>query len=671
MKDAQHVPAVSNGNVFGDINALRRAGAMQTGLEDEDAAERREREKFDETTCVGRVATSKPFEYITLGVIVINALYIGYDSDYEARWGKPDELYKSSLWGFMLMDNLFCTFFTIELLIRFFAYKTPVTCCTDRSFIFDFLLVALMIAETWVLEFVGSSGALKQVSILRLLRLTRLLRMGKIMRYFPELQLIVKGMVAAIRSVACAAALLFLVMYVFAIIFTSEYHQGLKADDDPDIPEIEVLFGSLGKSMRHLFIMATILDDITACTNAIRSTEKMTMLFAFFVCVVVGSFTIFNMLLGILCEVVEATKESEERKAEERALHNSMVRVFKTLDLDGNGRVTRSEFLKMKDKEELMDILEKLDIDRDSFDKYADLLFMAEKRPNGKLVYPSLDYNQIVSLLSRLRPGTTVSLCDFRYFSYEVKENHKMMNRYIESIERLLEAASRSEPIADEVVPFHTDVAHKELPVQLPDFPNTQQMALPSSNQMALPSSRQVLPSSQQMALPSSTQLAFANHPAARARRAEMNAAHAASQSKQSAAHSPLRTHQVAIQGARQKQSIVALARSEATQMANPPARVASRWDYNKSPTAKNNGAGRGRRAQGSTSPTAKTDDARRAERKREEQVASRLSALAERRRQKEIEVRSNLYQSSVEALRISADATPDRRSDSLDIFDL
>merc|ERR1719162_1742937 len=109
--------------------------------------------------------------------------------------------------------------------------------------------------------------------MLRLVRLVRIACMGKLMRFFPELAIIVKGMVAAVRSVGCTAILLVLVMYVFSIIFTDAFHQGKIADDDEDIPEIAVLFGSMGKSMRHLFIMGTILDDITACTNTIRTSE--------------------------------------------------------------------------------------------------------------------------------------------------------------------------------------------------------------------------------------------------------------------------------------------------------------------------------------------------------------------------------------------------------------
>merc|ERR1719375_1893862 len=108
-------------------------------------------------------------------------------------------------------------------------------------------------------------------------------------------------MVAAVRSVSCAGILLTLVLYVFAIMFTNEYHQGLQADDEVET-DAEEFFGSMGKSMRRLFIMATILDDITACTDAIRATKKLHMLFAFVACVLISSFTLFNMLLAILCE---------------------------------------------------------------------------------------------------------------------------------------------------------------------------------------------------------------------------------------------------------------------------------------------------------------------------------------------------------------------------------
>lgn len=417
--------------VFEDINALKQGEGKRIELNavPEPDEDEKEKAKFRETGC-GAIARNKYFEYTTLAVICLNALYLGYDSDYNARWEKPEKLYDSNLYGFIIFDNFFCVYFTIEVLIRFLAYKNVEHSCCDLSFVFDLFLVVLMIVETWVFAFIGTIDALKQVSILRLLRLARLLRMGKIMRYFPELQLIVKGMVAAVRAVACCAALQLLCLYVFAIIFTSEYHQGLKPDDDPDIPEIEVLFGSLGKSMRHLLIMATILDDITACTNAIRSTNKPMMMVAFMAAVLISSFTLFNMLLGILCEVVEATGHGEAKKNEEKALHDTIIKFFKSMDLNHDGTISREEFFSMRDEEHVMAALEKLDIEEESFNKYGEILFCNTSK---------LQFHEAVAMIMKLRPGASINACDLGLFKTMYESNKRAMNRYLDSLERLLE----------------------------------------------------------------------------------------------------------------------------------------------------------------------------------------------------------------------------------------
>merc|ERR1712176_1283461 len=135
----------------------------------------------------------------------------------------------------------------------------------DGWFIFDSLLVAFMVIETWVLAFLGGSP-LGGLSILRLLRLLRITRMAKLMRAVPELMMIVKGITAATRAVIWTFVLLFVITYTWAILLTNEYHQGLIADDDVE-EEVHELFGSMGKSLSSLLVMGTILDDVTYCTD--------------------------------------------------------------------------------------------------------------------------------------------------------------------------------------------------------------------------------------------------------------------------------------------------------------------------------------------------------------------------------------------------------------------
>merc|ERR1740130_2513681 len=84
-----------------------------------------------------------------------------------------------------------------------------------------------MIFETWVMVIVEiivastTGNVLGQLAPLRLLRLLRLARMGRLMKFVPELGKLVKGMVMAARSVVFILIFLVLVIYVFAIIFTS------------------------------------------------------------------------------------------------------------------------------------------------------------------------------------------------------------------------------------------------------------------------------------------------------------------------------------------------------------------------------------------------------------------------------------------------------------------
>merc|ERR1719324_1243414 len=101
---------------------------------------------------------------------------------------------------------------------------------------------------------------IKGTQPLRLLRLLRLTRMARLMRSFPDLLTLVKGMIAATRSVGSTLLLLMIFNYVFAIIFTGQ----LKNHEDP---EFIGYWGTLFSSMFTLILAGTLLDDITTPTR--------------------------------------------------------------------------------------------------------------------------------------------------------------------------------------------------------------------------------------------------------------------------------------------------------------------------------------------------------------------------------------------------------------------
>jgi hypothetical protein len=255
-------------------------------------------------TIFARIAVKDSFGHCTLVVIVLNALWIGWEVDnnhanLERNSSEPIPVLAKT------MENLFCTFFSIELAIRFLAYTRKCDFFKEAWNIFDGVLVLFMVIETWLLEVIAaiadtsSTDMLAKFSTLRLLRLLRLTRMARIMKEIPELLTLVKGMISATRAVSMILIILVLCMYVFAIVFTSylgDYKAPehtykldcvMETDDagelvksctsgryweDPEEPQPTgvQLFGSIGESMMSLFTRGMLCDNLAETLVAIK-----------------------------------------------------------------------------------------------------------------------------------------------------------------------------------------------------------------------------------------------------------------------------------------------------------------------------------------------------------------------------------------------------------------
>merc|ERR1712196_207913 len=91
-------------------------------------------------------------------------------------------------------------------------------------------------------------------------------------------------------------------MYVFAIIFTGQLGK---------VPELQLMFGEMGLSMLTLFVNGTLLDDLTGVLRDILTYGGQTWVWVFIVFILLSAFTVLNMLIGVLCEVVTKTAAEE------------------------------------------------------------------------------------------------------------------------------------------------------------------------------------------------------------------------------------------------------------------------------------------------------------------------------------------------------------------------
>mmetsp|Transcript_41434 Transcript_41434/g.118266 ORF Transcript_41434/g.118266 Transcript_41434/m.118266 type:complete len:696 (-) Transcript_41434:239-2326(-) len=317
------------------------------------------------------VARSQKFEYSTLAVIALNALWIAVDTDLNRA-----EMLLDAEPVFQIAEHFFCSYFTFEWVVRFGAFKRKLNGLRDAWFVFDSFMVVMMVGETWVMSILllavgsGGGGGLGNASILRLLRLLRLsrmARMAKLLRSMPELLILIKGMVSAMRSVIFTLLLLGILLYVFAIAFRQ-----LTADTPVGI----LHFGSIFGAMHTLLLDGTLLDGTGTLVRALEEVNiGLVLLFYFFV--LLAALTVMNMLIGVLCEVVSAVAATEREQIVVSTVKDGIMEIINTggLDTNGDNQISKSEFVQMLDNPDACRLLTKVDVDVDSLVDLADFIF--------------------------------------------------------------------------------------------------------------------------------------------------------------------------------------------------------------------------------------------------------------------------------------------------------
>lgn len=162
------------------------------------------------------------------------------------------------------------------------------------------------------------------------------------------------------------------------------------------------------------------------------------MIVAFIAFVLISSFTMLNMLIGILCEVVQATGEGQRYKNTETKMREAITTLFQGMDKDKNGEITREEFVSMKSDKYVMDSLQELDVKPKHFEMYAELLFREDADPNSEgFQMQTFDFDKIVDMILRLRPGTKVSALDFASFQAAVCKNMRSFKSHLAAVEQM------------------------------------------------------------------------------------------------------------------------------------------------------------------------------------------------------------------------------------------
>lgn len=318
------------------------------------------------------------FERMSLAMIYLNAVWIAIDIEFN----KADMVLQAES-PFLIMEIVFTLYFSGELFVRFMSYEKRRDALGDSWFIFDLLLVVMMLLETWLIPLTAfiieggftarpqddGSKISRSASVLRIARILRVFRTARIIRvarYMPELMILVKGLIVAARSVFFTLVLLLLITYVFSIAF-SQLSENTRLEP--------IYFPTITSAVLTLIVQCVMPDQEEFFQDVADVSWIMGMLVIIFV--LVGSLIVMNMLVGILVEAVQtvATMEHEQIHVDfaKRVLWD-LIRE-QGADEDGDNRISEEEFVRLLERPEASKALNRLGVDAYAVMETGKLLF--------------------------------------------------------------------------------------------------------------------------------------------------------------------------------------------------------------------------------------------------------------------------------------------------------
>jgi voltage-gated sodium channel len=221
-----------------------------------------------------------------LAIIAINAVTLGLETYAWIDASIGDELH--------LLNDVILGLFVVELAVRMAAHADrPGQFFRSGWNVFDFVVIGASFVP----------GVRENATLLRLVRLLRIVRA---VRLLPDLRVLTVAVGRSIPGVASLAAITLLLVYVYGMVGWVIFH-----DHDP------ANFANIGQSMVTMFVLLT-LENLPVYIERGQDLSDWTLLF-YVSYVLVASFLIFNLFIGIVINSMEEARAIELHRAE-RAL---------------------------------------------------------------------------------------------------------------------------------------------------------------------------------------------------------------------------------------------------------------------------------------------------------------------------------------------------------------
>eukprot|EP00747_Dinoflagellata_sp_TGD_P197186 gnl/TRDRNA2_/TRDRNA2_68251_c0_seq1.p1 gnl/TRDRNA2_/TRDRNA2_68251_c0~~gnl/TRDRNA2_/TRDRNA2_68251_c0_seq1.p1 ORF type:complete len:625 (+),score=120.57 gnl/TRDRNA2_/TRDRNA2_68251_c0_seq1:67-1875(+) len=359
------------------------------------------------------------------------------------------------------MNNVLLSIYSSEICVRVFVQRCKF--CRDAWNIMDFLVVGLDLVML-VLNLL--LGKMPRVAILRIFRLVKLARAYKVLRTFPELHLMMKGLVGAMSSIFWGMLLTVIVLVIWSILAVQLIHPvneevTLRGFYDGTCERCPRAFESVYQSF-ITFVQQVVAGDSWGLVS-VPICEHFPPAVLFFAGVLVSvQLAILNLILAAIVDcAMEARKGSLHEIAVAKAKQfehakAKLIRLCAQLDRDKSGKLTLDElYVGIDSSEEFHDTLQVMDISKEDIHV---LFGMMDSDSSG-----DVDFKEFVQQLYNMRSQeTNITLMYIKFYVNEMlirMEENKLFQAEVLGRLKQLELAQeqKDHPSSLPVVAVPTD----------------------------------------------------------------------------------------------------------------------------------------------------------------------------------------------------------------------
>jgi len=359
--------------------------------------------------CAQLIARHPMFENCTLVVIVLNCLWMAIDTD-----NNPAAVLIDAPPVFQVAEHLFCTYFFVEITIRFLAFEYKCDCFRDFWFVFDFCLSLYMVAETWILSIVLVVADLRETDslfsanvlrIIRMVKILRLTRMAKLLRSIPELGIVAKAIGAAGRSLLVIAAFCVMVLYVFALLMKQITDM---VQEPPADSALTADFATVATSMNTLLLKSMFAESASFVYSLAAWHPVFWPLIVLFI--LITSVTMMYMLIGVMVNVVNSVAASEREGSTVSLIAQSLRQVMSKLGMDPDSPLSKQTVTDLLLDAEVAQFLYSLDVDSIVMVEMLDTFYEDIMEKEGR----QMNFEDLVDGLLNLRGTNPATVQDVK-----------------------------------------------------------------------------------------------------------------------------------------------------------------------------------------------------------------------------------------------------------------